>query len=175
MKDFNKILEKLSEFSLSLMNYSHETVNDLDNEKIKSVYENLSNYLARKEEKLNVERKDKEKESRILAFNSIVKKLNFSRREEEDVLFEKVFFNSVVNSLTDAIWCISVDLSTVLFVNPSFEVLTGYSKEELINNRTIFRSTKKPNHNSKKSERVFANIELLPRMVRVNGYNPRSF
>lgn len=137
MKDFNKILEKLSEFSLSLMNYSHETVNDLDNEKIKSVYENLSNYLARKEEKLNVERKDKEKESRILAFNSIVKKLNFSRREEEDVLFEKVFFNSVVNSLTDAIWCISVDLSTVLFVNPSFEVLTGYSKEELINNRTI--------------------------------------
>lgn len=51
----------------------------------------------------------------------------------------KVFFNSILFSLNDAVWSVSTKFSELYFINPSFEDLTEYSQSELIKDPGLIR------------------------------------
>jgi PAS domain S-box-containing protein len=75
---------------------------------------------------------------------STIQSLNFPNRNDHHFAFSKVFFNSIVSSLNDAIWSISVDLSTVYFANPAFEVLSGYFIGDILLDSGIIRKMVHP-------------------------------
>ena len=62
---------------------------------------------------------------------------SFNNKLSDDV--SKIFLNSILFSLNDAVWSTSVDMKTLFFINPAYEVLTGYKKEELFSNPLLIR------------------------------------
>ena len=62
---------------------------------------------------------------------------SFNKKLSTDV--SKIFLNSILYSINDAVWSTSVDMSELLFVNPAYEFLTGYHKEELFSKPSLIR------------------------------------
>ena len=67
---------------------------------------------------------------------------NLNNKLSNDV--SKIFLNSILFSLNDAVWSTSVDMKKLFFINPAYEILTGYSKEELYSNPSIIREVIHP-------------------------------
>ncbi len=62
---------------------------------------------------------------------------NSNKKLSADV--SKIFLNSILFSLNDAVWSTSVDMKELFFINPAYEFLTGYKREELLSNPLIIR------------------------------------
>ena len=62
---------------------------------------------------------------------------NSDNKLSKDV--SKLFLNSILFSLNDAVWSTSVDMKELFFINPAYEILTGYKKDELFDNPDLIR------------------------------------
>ncbi len=136
MSELESIVDKLLEYSKTIASKNISDLDSRDAKKLELIYENLSVFQSNS---IDVSDK-KNKIIKEVTANSIVKQLNFSLENEIPSAFSKVFFNSIINSLNDAIWSSSIDYSFVFFVNPAFEKLTGYSKIEVIDNPSLIVS-----------------------------------
>ena len=142
MEDSDKILQQILDYTTLISNGDKASISNSEfesNEKYKLILKNLKLI----EQALNLEKEEISSAKQLgvsdsLNFNEIVKELNFGE-ETEYSAFSKVFFNSIINSLNDAIWSSSVDLSAIYFVNPAFEELTGYSKDDIIGDASLVR------------------------------------
>ncbi|GEM_PF-515140 len=133
MSELEKIVDKLLEYSKSISNKDISDLNSSDIKKLELIYENLALFQSK-----NIDVYDKKnKIIQEVVPDSVVKELNFAIENEVPTAFSKVFFNSIINSLNEAIWSSSMDYSLVLFVNPAFEKLTGYSKAEVVEDPSI--------------------------------------
>lgn len=142
MSDSENILKQILHYTTLLAKgeeFSMSEFNTADDKTLKLLQKNLSIIQST----LSIKNSDMAKKaidiSEPLSKNSMVKELNFSNEPIEYPAFSKVFFNSIINSLNDAIWSASIDMKDVFFVNPAFEELTGYTKEELIADSSLIR------------------------------------
>ncbi len=74
----------------------------------------------------------------------------------------KIFLNSILFSLNDAVWSTSIDSKELYFINPAYEILTGYNKEELYSKPSIIRDVIHP-----EDYYIFEKAQLF---FKVNGY-----
>lgn len=142
MSDSDKIIKQILHYTTLLAQGKDTDMKQFDasgNKMLAKIRKNLSVIQST----LAIKKSDVTKNaidiSEPLSKKSMVKELNFSKEKAQYPTFSKVFFNSIINSLNDAIWSASVDMKDVFFVNPAFEELTGYSKEELIEDASLIR------------------------------------
>lgn len=87
--------------------------------------------------------------------------------ETHETQITKIFFNSILYSLNDAVWSVSTDFSELFFINPSFEELTGYSQNDLIKEPLLIRKMIHP-----EDVYIFQNAQLF---FNENGYSDYQY
>ena len=128
---------------------------------------------------LRVSGKPQHFEARLVSSGSdevvvIVRNVTVRKETEAALLCSEQRLNSILNSLEDAVWSISVDTFELLYLNPAAEAIYGRTSSEFLENQSLWQEAIHPEDRDRvwaETQKLFetGSYEVEYRIVRPNG------